>query len=186
MALDDEEEEEDEDEAEDYAAARKKALESLMAAATDRSQRDGDVVISLGGQLGLGWGGRYGVRRDAPDDPVNPTPVHLALGVGLDWYPGPSPWGLHAMASVADLSQYVSFADKDLHVAAPDAKAALALGVTLGVRFALKQTPAFVGLNATYAPFVPVGAAADPAAASTGSYQVMGLVGLYVPLFDFN
>jgi hypothetical protein len=168
------------------ATARRKAIESLIDATTDRSDRDSGVVVSVGGAFGVGWGWKRGIRHDTDDVAAYPTPLHLSLGVGIDSYHGTSSLGFHGMLGIADLSQYVSFKDKDFQVADPDAKAALALGVTAGFRFALRQTPMFVGLNFTYSPFVQVADASDTMSTHTGSYQFILMSSVYVPFFDFN
>nr|HEX4316026.1 hypothetical protein [Kofleriaceae bacterium] len=168
------------------AAARRQAIESLIAMTTDRSARQSGLVVSVGGQFGLGYGQRYGTRATGADPTALATPLHLALGLGFDSYHASTSVGLHAMVTLFDLSQYVSFEDSNFTVANPDAKAALAIGGTVGLRLALKQTPLFVGANVTYAPFVPVVAPGDTVTPQTGSFQIMGLVAIYVPIFDFN
>lgn len=170
--------------AETAAATRRKVIEALIDATTDRSERESGVVVSIGGAFGAGYGWRKGVVSDGKDLSAAPTPLHLGFGVGFDSYHGDSCLGAHGMISILDISQYVAFEDKDFQVADPDIKASIAIGATVGLRFAMRQTPMFAGVNFTYSPFVNV---TDESMTTTrGSYQWLGLVAAYVPFFDFN
>ena len=134
----------------------------------------------VGSAFGIGWGLRRGVRSDGGNVNAFATPLHLSLGFALDHY-NRSGYGAHAMLGIADLSQYVSFKDSNFTVVDPNAKAALAIGVTAGVRFGLPSTPWFAGANFTYAPFVR-----DAATSTTGSYQLLFLTAIFIPFLDFN
>lgn len=154
-------------------AERVELLEDLTADMTDRIDREGDWVVSLGGALQ----GAFGVRRPFDGDESSALfgPVALPLGIGLQTVGN----GLHLHLGVVDLGQYLSW-KAGPKVAKANVADALAPTLTVGYAWGT-SFPAFAGVLAGYAPnFRP----SDTA--NRGSIQVGATVGVYVPLLDLN
>jgi len=158
----------------DRAASRKQIIETLLKETTDRSERHG-WVVSLGGSLGVG-----GLYRHAIGDSTRgwSGPFILPIGLGLQWYPHDSNVGFHAQLGLFDVGHYVTYEDNhDVSVGRPDAKAAVAPSIALGVWFGSRATPIFVGPYGGVAPFV--------LSSGKPEYFIGGMLGAYVPIFDF-
>jgi hypothetical protein len=167
---------------------RTELLESLTRDMTDRTERDGDTIASIGGSLRLVGGSRLGQTRDdgwLTKEGDHPEafwgPVSLPLGFGLDFL-GEERKGWHLEISVVDLGHYLHWDDGG-EVATPELSDAFAPAVTFG-RFWGREIPFFVGLSIGYSPafdFDP-----DSEADRRGAFNVGGTIGAYVPLLDFN
>jgi hypothetical protein len=155
------------------AAARQKVIEDLVTSMVDRTDREHGAVVSVGGSLGLFGGQRYNDNGS-----VWAFPVRLTLGAGLQTYWWKT-WGLHVSAEAFDLGQYVTYSKGDLNVDAPDLKSVIVAGGSLGVWFANRETPLFAALHGSVSPFVRT---------SDGklTYELGVMLGIYVPLLDFN
>lgn len=155
------------------AAARQKVIEDLVTSMVDRTDREHGAVISVGGSLGLFGGQRYNDNGS-----LWAFPVRLTLGAGLQTYWWKT-WGLHASVEAFDLGQYVTYSKGDLNVDAPDLKSVIVAGGSLGVWFANRETPVFAALHGSVSPFVRT---------SDGklTYELGVMLGIYVPLLDFN
>ncbi len=169
--------------------ARKAALESLIDSATDRAERGGDRVVSLGSNVGLAmtWSSLYQRNDDALRQP---TPgLRVPLGLSVQWLPQPrAKCGLYLSAQLADLGQFVRRGDgadamEDLTWAdfvAPGLEAGLPLGFL---------DPAInLGLHLSYAPTLglttPGGDGVERRSAGVWRFGVH--LSYYVPFFDFN
>lgn len=152
---------------------REKILENLANRLVDRTHRDGGWVVSAGGNLGL-FGG---ARTDFVTAAAVAFPAQLGVGVGAQSY-STGNHGFHAMATIFDLGQYVTFSGAPLKVDPPDLKSAVTVGLTAGAWLGLRETPYYLGLYGGVSPFVT--------ANGKPTYQVGLSTGLYVPLLDFN
>jgi hypothetical protein len=152
---------------------RVKLLNDLTKEMTDRTSRDGDCVWSLGGALQLVAGGRLPLEGD--EDVAFYGPLALPIGIGVQEVDG----GIHVGLGIVDLGQYVSW-EPGLEVAEPDVVDAFAPSVTVGYAWG-KSFPAFVGLNAGYAPHYRFSENT-----SRGSLNIGATVGVYVPFVDLN
>ncbi|MDD5308450.1 MAG: hypothetical protein PHU25_14100 [Deltaproteobacteria bacterium] len=158
------------------AAAREKIITELVDRMVNRTDRESGAVVSLGGTLGIFGGARFAKTDKFRGDFA--FPVQLTLGVGVQTY-GRGTGGFHGMLSAVDLGQYVNMNDPGaLQVDKPDFKSALALGITAGYWFALRETPLHIALHAAVAPF--------NRADGKPTFQAGAVFGIYVPLLDFN
>jgi hypothetical protein len=152
---------------------RTKLLEDLTTEMTDRTEREGDGVWSLGGALMLVGGVR------APLEPGEKAAVYgpLALPLGLGFQEVGH--GLHVAFGIVDLGQYIAW-EPGLEVAEPDLEDALAPSLTVGYAWG-KSFPAFAGLSVSYAPHYQF---SDETA--RGSLNIGATMGVYVPFLDIN
>jgi hypothetical protein len=154
--------------------AREKIITELVDRMINRTDRTTGAVVSLGGSLGLIGGARFGKPDGMKTDFA--FPVQLTLGVGLQTYHAKN-GGFHMMLSALDLGQYVNFNDS-LKVDEPEVKTAVSLGLTAGGWFSLRETPVFIAAHGAVSPFNTVN--------GSTTYQAGVVLGLYVPLLDFN
>ncbi|GAB4206840.1 MAG: hypothetical protein OHK0013_23840 [Sandaracinaceae bacterium] len=155
-------------------AQRRQILETLSAEMTDRSERRGDWIVSVGGSLRLAAGARFaGVDGDAFWGPAS-----LVLGFGLDLVPDDDV-GLHVELGFFDLGQYLDFG-AERRLATPSPAAALSPSLTVSMSFLGPQVPLFVGATLGVRPFAPEDEA------FRGVLYLGGVAGAYVPLFDLN
>lgn len=158
------------------ADARAKIITELVDRMVNRTDRQSGWVVSLGGTLGAIGGARFAKPDKYRADFA--FPVQLTLGVGVQSYAS-STGGFHALLSAIDLGQYVNMNDSgNLQVGSPDLKSALGFGATAGWWFALRETPAHVAAHVSINPF--------NRADGKPTYQAGLVVGIYVPLLDFN
>ncbi len=161
----------------DGASARERRgrlLEDLSAEMSNRAERDGDTIWSLGGSLRLAGGARFGLDSNHT---ALYGPLSLPLGLGLQTV-GEGGVGLHLEVSAFDLGQYVSF-EEGGQVREPEFADALAPSVTLGVAFG-KSVPFVVGPTLGYSPQFTF------ADGKRGALTFGLALGLYVPLLDLN
>jgi hypothetical protein len=162
---------------------RTKILESLTQDMTDRTGREGDVVVSLGGSLRFVGGTRIGITTKSASFF---GPVSLPLGLAITQIPRSSGChcGFHMEIDAFDLGQYLSWDNQTSgpHVATPTVQDAIAPSITLGV--AVGPTMPFVfGVTAGYSPsFAP-----DTTMSSAkGTFNIGAIAGVHVPLLDAN
>lgn len=155
------------------AAAREKVIDDLVSGLVNRTGRTHGAVFSLGGALGAFMGTRY---NDNGSEWA--WPLRLTLGVGLDTYHNPKA-GFHASIDVFDLGQYVTYSKGDFDVGPPDVKSVISVGGTAGVWFLSRQTPMFLALHGGVSPFVKT-------QDGRMTYEIGAMLGIYVPLLDFN
>jgi hypothetical protein len=179
---------------------RKKAVESLVDAVTDRSDRYSEWLVSVGTNVSVGPEYRAVTDRS---DYVNRMPLALPLGLALQrlrseqtsFFAWP---GFHAMFSVLDLSQYLSLGGKDqstppaatsssgssndeaIEPAQVELTTALRLGAELGLLFGDPSYPLTLSAHGAWIPRVKYG---DDA---RDEWSVGASVGVFVPFFDFN
>ncbi len=167
-------------------AARAAIIEELIKRTVSRSARPNDsVVVSIGGSLGLGGSARFSTGTRAYAGFVGP--LYIGLGFALDSYHQlgrRDTWGgVHAELSFFELGQYLTFETNgeqgELVVKTPDIKQAVSLGLKLGFWTALRETPLFIAPYVTIAPF-------SLTQDEHFSWSVGGMLGIYIPFFDFN
>jgi hypothetical protein len=101
--------------------ARKKAIEALIDATTDRRTREGDWVYSIGVNVGFGFPSWQWTRVTDPNDPrytrfpARPTfnlppQLELPIGFAIQKLPGRRHMGFHVQFSGLDLAQFVAYA----------------------------------------------------------------------------
>jgi hypothetical protein len=167
-------------EGEDPAEKRKEVIEALVTAATDRSQRAGDWIASLGVNAGFIALGIESVDGDAR---VLVPQLALPFGVFLQRKSEDYP-GFHTGAFFADVAQYAAF-DKDGETTDVRWDTAVALGVQLGIILGSIADPLVIGVDGRYAPTLfSEAASSDPA--SGGAFRLGLFASYYVPFFDFN
>ncbi|HEU4536027.1 MAG TPA: hypothetical protein VFS00_18005, partial [Polyangiaceae bacterium] len=153
---------------------RARLLEDLADEMSNRNERDGDAIWSLGGSLRLVGGARFGVDSDRT---ALYGPVGLPLGLGFQTV-AESGFGLHLELSAFDLGQYVSFEEGGA-VRRPELADALAPSLTLGAAFG-KGVPFIIGPTVGYSPQF---AFSD---GRRGALNFGLAFGVYVPLLDLN
>lgn len=162
---------------------RTRLLESLTRDMTDRTDRGGDTIFSVGGSLRAVVGGRVGNRDDAGDRPREFWgPLSLPLGFALDVLHRDSRRGFHFELSIVDLGGYLSWKD-GAQVAEPELSDALAPAVTAGY-FWGRELPFYAGLTFGVSPgfdFTP-----DDGGDRAGAFNLGVTAGIYVPLLDLN
>jgi hypothetical protein len=156
------------------AERRARLLEDLSAEMSNRAERAGDAIWSLGGSLRLAGGARFGVESDRT---TFYGPLGLPLGLGLQTV-AESGFGLHFELSAFDLGQYLTFEDGG-KVRKPRAADALAPSMTLGAAFG-KNVPFLIGPTLGYSPQFMF------ADGKRGSVNFGVAFGLYVPILDLN
>lgn len=192
--------------------ARKAAVESLIDAMTDRTERGGEWVFSVGVNVGLGVGGMVlqqpasrctldvpGVQRricwgDSAVQGRLPQ-LQLPMGIALEYLPptggrGPregssSKRGLggHFQLSLLDLAQFLAYDEKGT-VAQPTWGNAFMIGGQAGFLIGNATNNLFLGLDWGYAPTL-FSKAEDPTKGS-GAFRFGVTASYYVPLLDFN
>jgi hypothetical protein len=162
--------------------ARKEALNSVIDAATDRRNRAGNNVWSLGTNVGATIRSRQVVRGE-PGVFYEPLALHLPIGVAWQRLPSPG-WRagipLHVMAAFADLGNYV--AKERATNAAPDWQAIIAPGLQIALPLSTSPSHFFLlGGTVSYIPRFKTTSGQVRSAWHSGAF-----VSFYVPLWDFN
>lgn len=169
---------------------RKQALEGIIDAATDRTNRAGDTVVSLGASVGFTVGDAY-VVHGVKDHNSTLHDLRLPLGVTVQHLPGDDESGWHGWflhASLADLAQFVSSplsdTKRDQKVTWSDF---VSPGLQLGWRLGSPRVPVVIAADVSWLPRVtlsdPTGAMPD---VTTSVFHIGVLVGFNVPFFDLN
>ncbi|MCU0683798.1 MAG: hypothetical protein MUF34_16420, partial [Polyangiaceae bacterium] len=153
---------------------RVRLLEELSEEVSNRNERDGDAIWSLGGSLRLVGGARFGVDSDRT---ALYGPVGLPLGLGFQTV-AENGFGLHLELSAFDLGQYVSFEEGGA-VRKPELADALAPSLTLGAAFG-KSVPFVLGPTVGYSPQFTF------SDGRRGALNFGLALGIYVPLLDLN
>jgi hypothetical protein len=163
------------------AERRKQVIETLMNAATDRSQRQDDWIASVGVNVGFEATGYQSIDGDGQSF----TPqLSLPLGIFLQRGPDRCTPGFHAGAFLADVAQYASY-QSDGTTADPRWDSAVALGAQLGIVLGSIADPFVIGLDARYAPTLfSTAKSSEPAAG--GTLRLGVFASYYVPFFDLN
>ncbi len=163
------------------AAARKKALQSLIDAATDRHGRGGSWIVSLGSNVGASATWSY-PRSSQYNDAWAPSPqVRVPIGFSLDLLPQKSghPFGFHSSLIVGDLGQFAALSGGALDNVRWDSF--LSPGVEVGVLFGSPEHAVNLTFHAEYAP-----ALFTDSNNVSGAARIGVSLGYYVPFFDFN
>jgi hypothetical protein len=159
---------------------RRQILESLSAEFTNRNERRGDWIVSLGGSLRLNAGARFHNPEGTDIGAAFWGPASLVLGFGVDLVPNPV--GLHLEVGLFDLGQYLDFGD-GVTLRTPSPAAAVSPSLTIAISFLGPQVPLFLGVTFGASPFPAEQTASDP---GRRVLYLGGVAGFYVPLFDLN
>jgi hypothetical protein len=181
---------------------RKKAMDSLIDSATDRSNRRNRPLWSAGVGVGVGLNWRYargaGLGANADQSGVLFVPqLALPTGIALDYFG--EFVGFHMHGAVFDLGQYVAVDSDTGGLTKPTVGTAVAPALNLGIMFGSPRTPVLLSTQLGYGPgfkpddFTPPCAQSVPAAPCPGPIErqaggaFFGFhVGTYVPFIDFN
>lgn len=180
---------------------RKRALEGLIDAATDRTNRAGDWIVSLGASVGFSAGRRSlgTTPGDGVDTDQRLQDVRLPLGISVQQMPAADSklgFGWYGMFGLADIAQFVSSPVERKTMEATGGTMTtniesdttwsdfVAVELQLGVRFGSARLPLTLGLDIYYRPRVRF--EIDGTSSSTTALHVGGFAGFNVPFFDFN
>ncbi len=169
---------------------RTKILESLTADMTERTGRDGDWIVSMGGSLAVVGGARLGGGKGVFNGPLS-----LSLGLGLQNVPETSPIGWHFEFGVLDLAQYLSLQSepdssdtaagaRKIVVREPKVQDALSPSFKLGFHWG-REVPVYLAGAVGYAPFYQF-VRDDGTKTASGAVTIGLALGGYVPLLDLN
>lgn len=189
---------------------RKKALESVIDAFTDRSHRAGDFVVSLGADVGLQYAymGKASTSNKLPNGDTTDhvyNALSLPMGFAFQWLPNPqgsgrgcwpkltSKIGCQIMLTVIDPAQYAttnSWEPNAKFVRATPATA-VRLGARLGFLFGEPCYPISVAGHISYSPalemWTKTNENSEELTPHTLSVLMYGVsAGIYVPFLDFN
>lgn len=179
---------------EEARSARKQALSSIIDNATDRSDREGETIFSIGSNVGLSatWNARYGA---ALDDRILDPGVRVPFAFAIDWMPGKGRCikflGYHVGFQVFDLGQFVRRGTDDkldsirwADFVSPGMELSLLLGFI---------DPALnVSVHAAYAPSLVFSTTSVDMMGNTVTNSTDGVwragisVGYYVPFIDLK
>jgi hypothetical protein len=162
--------------------ARKKAMESLIDSATDRSNREREWVASFGAAVGGFGGGQWiGEANGFRPNWMYPQ-LALPIGFSLQYLPPSTAVGVGFSASLtfADLGQYIAY-KKDGAVAAARWDTFFAPGLQVGAMIGTSSTSFMLTLDGRYAPTLYTERESGPGAFRLG----LGLT-YFVPFWDFN
>ena len=158
---------------------------------TDRHDREGDVIVSLGGSLSLvaGWRMPFSDGKSVYNGPFS-----LSLGFGLQSVPEDFPVGWHLEVGFLDLAQYLAYErtpkdpateeDSKVEVREPELKDAVSPSLKLGFQWG-RDVPFFAAAAVGYGPFYEF-KNADESVDSRGALTLSATFGAYVPLIDIN
>jgi hypothetical protein len=172
--------------------ARKQAVEELVTATTQRSERGGDWVASLGVNVGFGVGGQYLPNLPSGDGVqtkwVYPQ-LELPLGLSVQRLPDTTdngPWcvGFHLQLSAIDIAQYLAYSS-DGGLSRPTWGSFAMIGVETGLLFGTPSNALLIGVDARYAPAL-FSNGANLATSGAGAFRVGLIASYYVPFIDFN
>jgi len=166
---------------------RKKALAQVINAFTDRTNRQGDWVFSLGANVNLGprWSWSSDVEGEEPKDPTfSYNVLHVPIGLSLQQLS--KPVGFHVMAYLLDPAQWLSVQKNDgneddqLEAADFNVATVLAFGGEIGIVWGDPAFPITTSGSATFVPQVEYNGN------TRSEWRLGGSMGIYVPFFDFN
>lgn len=185
-------------------AARKKAIESLIDQATSRTNRQGDVIVSLGANVGFAAGVQWTRRLTGEPDkgtiiewqPGGVLPqLTLPLGIAVQRLPSghassrcffcQQPWGGFIQLSPIDLGQFLSFSSNG-SLATLDWQNAFMIGLQAGPMYSFSRKGRSMdaiqlAFDLRYSPGVRYDPATQP-----GILRFSVALSYYVPFFDFN
>jgi hypothetical protein len=178
---------------------RKKALESVIDAFTDRSHRGGETVFSLGADVGFQFAGMATVDDDNLPNGEGSDYVHnpfsMPMGLALQRLPDPqaSGVGCHIMATVIDPAQYATMSswDSDAKFVRATPATAVRLGLRGGLLLGEPGFPISIVGHVSYSPALELWPeaeeGAEPVTPQSLSVWMYGIsAGIYVPFLDFN
>lgn len=186
------------EELEQAAKAREKALEDLIDSYTSRKERNGELLVGIGANVGYRAGGRFELASTLPISPASPdkegAQAYLTLPMGLSFQWMGKPFGAkpkerlrqaglldmrgfsmggHLQLSPVDLGQFVSFDAEELTT------------VTWN-EFLIGNVQAGLLMNTTRDAFaVSFDYRFVPAAGERGAHEAGVAVTYFVPFFDF-
>ena len=181
---------------------RKKALEGLIDAGTDRTNRGRAVIVSLGASVGFTGGWR---RLDTPpattvDSTQRLLDLRLPMGITVQRIPtadSRTGFGFYGMFSFVDVAQFVgspvtaSQTDPNTMVTTTTTvdpvirwSDIVALELQAGARFGSDRIPLTIGFDLYYRPRVGFETASGTETTSVRYFG--GFVGFNVPFFDLN
>ena len=187
----------DEKQAKAQRDARKKAIESMMDMTTNRSERTGDIIVSVGANPGIHLLGSQGGPGASGQSYFAPPQLSLPMGIAIQGLPGPNlnrhlgRVGWHVQASFIDLAQFVSY-DGSANLSMNNLRWSDFVMIGLQGGFLLGSNPNMqfvVGIDTRYAPtqsFLPKPADDSTTEPLRGVFRVGVFASYYVPFFDFN
>ncbi|MFO0882594.1 MAG: hypothetical protein U0894_00120 [Pirellulales bacterium] len=187
----------DEKQAKAQRDARKKAIESMMDVTTNRSAREGDMIVSLGINPGLSLIGYQTGPGTSGQSPFYYPQLSLPMGIALQGLPSAKlnrhlrRLGWHVQASFVDLAQFVSY-DGSANLSMNNLRWSDFVMIGLQGGFLLGSNPNMqfvVGIDTRYAPtqsFLPKPADDSTTEPLRGVFRVGVFASYYVPFFDFN
>lgn len=167
--------------------AQKKAIESIADAFASRRERAGDTVFSVGSLIGMSWRGAWGIDSEwsgSGSGSFQYQPAILSLGLALDAH-SRGQWGFHMDLAPFDLGSYLT-ATSDAEgggggLVTPSGSDAISPSLMLGVSYLFKEEDVIL----TFGPRIGIVPKFDGDGAGR-SIHFGGVLGVYVPLFDFN
>jgi len=180
---------------------RKKAMESLIDSATDRSNRRGKHILSFGVGVGFGMNVRYargaGLRPYPDTEKVLFVPqLSLPTGLAYDYFEPNASHGYHIQAAIFDVGQYLAIDSSTGNFARPTPGTFVSPSLQLAFLLASPRTPVVVGIQGGYSPgfkaddFTPPCGQGEvclgPIERQPGSAFLGGFIGTYIPFIDFN
>ncbi|MEQ8276000.1 MAG: hypothetical protein RMA76_38630 [Deltaproteobacteria bacterium] len=162
--------------AEDLKEKRKEIIETAIDSFTDRGDRGGDVVFSLGTAVGFrAIGGHFRYGTDDGRYAFAPQ-LALPLGLAVQQLPGKSLLGWHLGVYALDLGQFVAYGD-DIDSESPEWNVFVTPGLQAGALIGTAEDTVLVGLDAHYGRSETI---------DDGFIRVGLVLAYYVSLFDLN
>lgn len=168
--------------------ARKKAIEGLIDATTQRSDRGGEFVASLGVNPGFVLSGYQRLPKAGTENQYMPPQLSLPIGLAFQWLPNTKDnekWkiGHHIQFAAADLGQFIAIA-QDGTVSEARWDSFLMAGLQYGVIIGTPSNNFMIGVDARWSPtvFTKSGDATD----GGGALRAGLFASYYVPFFDLN
>jgi len=170
---------------EELARLRKETLESLVDATTQRDNRSGDWVWSIGAEVGAGWAHQVsGEPGGSGRESVHTVAAMLPIGLAVQLLPGESsPFGLHIMGYPIELGQYVFLQEDALDLQPVSWENAITLGIRAGVSVSLGSPSNLLLLSGYYQYSPAIEGRTDD---TDGVTQYGVAISYYVPFFDMN
>lgn len=157
--------------------ARKRALSSIIDTYTDRSDRAGDYIVSIGSNVGMSFDG-------LADDSYAPA-LRVPLQVSFEWLPGErrafgKHLGYRVAAQAADLGQFVRTGDDDQ---LDDVRWAdfVSPGVEAGLLIGDLSSAVNLSVHVSYAPSIE-----EKPGGTDGVWRYGIAASYYVPFLDLN